>query len=67
MNEKGIYRIPLALPPSFESQRKNFEETILDAQRRLKRFALAHDWGVHVEESFVDRAEIFEDKQILAR
>ena len=63
VNEKGIFSIPLTLPLSLEPQREFFERIILDAQRRLKRFAVAHGWGSYGEESFADRAEIFDDKE----
>lgn len=63
MIEKGIFRIPLALPPSLEPRRESLEKAMLEAQRRLKRFASEYGWGVHVGESFADRAEIFDDKE----
>jgi len=53
---------PIILPKSLESRRKEFERTLIDAQRRVRRFAEKYGWKRHVEESFFDRLEIYDDK-----
>ena len=60
--EEGVYKIPLVLPQSLESQRNELEQTLLAAQKRLRSFAIQYGWDVLVEDSFADRAEIYDDK-----
>lgn len=60
--EQGVYKIPLVLPKSLESQRHELEQTLLAAQRRLRSFAIQYGWRNLIKESFADRAEIYDDK-----
>jgi hypothetical protein len=62
MIEESVYRIPLVLPKSLETQRHELEQTLVVAQRRLRSFAIQYGWGDLVKESFADRAEIYDDK-----
>jgi len=63
MVEPGIYKIPLVLPESLEAQRGSLEQSLLNAQRRLREFALGNGWGHFVEERFAHRAEIYDDQR----
>jgi hypothetical protein len=65
--EHGVYRIPLTLPESLEHGRRELEQAILDAQRRLRAFALGHGWGDSVTKSFADRAAMFDSKEVFDR
>ncbi|MCD4819419.1 MAG: hypothetical protein K8S23_12075 [Candidatus Cloacimonetes bacterium] len=60
--EESVYKIPLILSKSLESQRNTFEQIILDAQKRLRTFAIQNGWSSFVKESFADRAEIYDNK-----
>lgn len=62
MIEEGVYKIPLVLPKSLESQRHELEQTLLAAQRRLQAFAIEYGWSNLIKESFADRAEIYDNK-----
>ena len=50
------------MPASLEPQRNEFERTLVAAQKRLKDFAKKNGWEAFIKESFVDRAEIFDNK-----
>jgi hypothetical protein len=58
--EEGIYRVPLILSPSLKPRRRQFEQTLLAAQRRIVRFADKHGWKDLTKQSFFDRARIFD-------
>ena len=60
--EEGVYKIPLVLPMSLESQRYELEQTLLAAQRRLRSFAIQYGWSDLIKENFADHAEIYDDK-----
>jgi len=65
--EEGVYGVPLILAPSLERERKDFEEILLAAQRRLRNFAIQNDWTKHVKKSFMNHAEIYDDKNMFDR
>ncbi|MCK4453295.1 hypothetical protein KAU59_02960 [candidate division WOR-3 bacterium] len=50
------------MPALLEPQRNEFERTLTAAQKRLKDFAGKNGWEAFIKESFVDRAEIFDNK-----
>jgi len=60
--ETGIYRIPLLLSPSLESERRELELALLNGQRRLRLFAQRHKWSNFVANCFMKRAEIYDLK-----
>jgi hypothetical protein len=62
-SEEGIFQIPLFLSASLEPQRANLETHLINAQKRLRDFAVCHNWEEHTNENFIDRAEIFDNQQ----
>ncbi len=62
MIEEGIYKIPLVLSESLEPQRKELEQVLVAAQRRLRKFAIRNGWSEFVKESFTERAEIYDSQ-----
>ena len=60
--KEGVYKIPLMLPKSLESQRYDLEQAFLAAQKRLRSFAIQYGWDGLVQDNFIDRAEIYDDK-----
>jgi len=62
MIERGVYDIPLMLSKSLEPHRDELQRDLINAQRRLRDFALRHQWGRHIEKSFAQRAEIYDDQ-----
>ncbi|MCD4782370.1 MAG: hypothetical protein K8T10_00925 [Candidatus Eremiobacteraeota bacterium] len=63
MIETGIFKAPLILPKSLESKKEEFEQIILNAQRRVRRFAGKYGWKDLTDESFFDEVRIFDDKE----
>lgn len=63
MIEPGIYKAPLILPESLELKREEFQKIILNAQRRIRRFAGKYGWENLTDESFFDEVRIFDDKE----
>ena len=61
--ERGVFRIPMALPDSLECDRKLLEEEFARAQRRLVIFASGHGWHRHIEGCFAERAEIYDTQE----
>lgn len=62
MIETGVYKIPYIIPKSLEQKSKFFEEGVINAQKRLKKFAIKYGWGELVKESFLDIAEVYDNK-----
>ena len=60
--EEGVYQIPIQLPDSLEPQRLFFQESILAAQRRLRKFAQKYYWQDHTKEPFASKFLVFADK-----
>lgn len=60
--EDSIYDIPLRLEASLEPQRRGLQRTLVAAQRRLREFALKHDWHRQVQEPYAVQAHIFDTK-----
>ena len=60
--EDGVYQIPIQLAESLEAQRPILEETLLAAQRRLKRFAQQHNWQQYTKEAFAKLFRVHADK-----
>jgi hypothetical protein len=60
--EEGIYSVPLILSLSLKPRRRQFEQTLLAAQRRIVRFAETHGWKDLTEQGFFDHARIFDAK-----
>jgi len=60
---EGIYIVPLALPLSLESKRGQLEQTLVNAQSRIVKFAKRYGWRDLAMDSFFDRAEIFDTKE----
>lgn len=60
--EDGVFLVPIILPESLKHREGEFRETLLNAQRRLKKFAKDYGWEHHTQESFLDRFEIHDDK-----
>ena len=61
VSESGVYEIPLVLSESLEIERDDLRQALLNAQRRLRDFALRNGWGYLVAERFARRAEIYDD------
>jgi hypothetical protein len=60
--EQGVFRVPLKLPTTLESDRPALEEAVLAAQRSVMAFARRNGWEALCRESLLDRAGIFEDR-----
>lgn len=60
--EYGVYDIPIHLAASLEPQRASLHSTMLAAQRRLRDFALKHNWKAHINEPFANRFHVYADK-----
>jgi hypothetical protein len=60
--EEGVFRVPLVLSLSLKPRRRQFERTLLAAQRRIVRFAEKHGWKDLTRQRFFDRAQIFDAK-----
>ena len=60
--EPGVYTIPLELPTSLEPQRQVLERTVLNAQRRVMKFARQQGWTHLMKTSFADRVRIYDNK-----
>ena len=61
-SEVGIHNIPIQLESPLESQRVYFEHTLLAAQRRLRDFALKHNWKACLNEPFAKLFRVYADK-----
>ncbi len=61
--EDGVFLVPIILQESLKHREEEFREILLNAQRRIKKFAKYYGWEQYVEESFLDRFEIHDDKQ----
>jgi len=60
--EDGVYSVPVILSLPLKPRRRQFDQTLLAAQRRIVRFADKHGWRKLTEQSFFDRARIFDTK-----
>ncbi len=60
--EYGVHDIPIHLAASLEPQRASLHSTLLATQRRLKDFALKHDWQACVEAPFAQLFHVYADK-----
>lgn len=54
--------IPLILPPSLETRRSEFLQSVNNALKIIKDFAGKHGWTEHLAESFPDSVMIFDNK-----
>jgi hypothetical protein len=61
--EEGVYIVPLTLSLSLEPERMQFEQILLEAQRRIVRFAAKHGWKDLAKERFFDSVKIFDVKK----
>lgn len=61
--EKGVYKVPLILSGSLEPQREDLEEIIISAQRRILEFAKQYGWEELTKESFMQKVEIYAEKE----
>lgn len=62
MIEECVYKIPLILSKSLETQRSELEQALISSQRRIRDFAKQYGWKHLTKESFADRAEIYDNK-----
>jgi hypothetical protein len=60
--EYGVYDIPIQLEQSLEPQRALLYSTLLAAQKRLRDFALKHNWKACIQEPFAQRFHVYADK-----
>ena len=60
--KEGIYSVPVILPLSLESRRNEFSNITITAQKRLRDFSIKNGWGDLVKENFMERVEIYDDK-----
>lgn len=60
--EEGVYIVPLTLPLFLEPERIQFEQILLETQRRIVRFATRHGWKDLAKERFFDSVKIFDVK-----
>jgi len=67
MIEKGVYIAPVIISKSLESRREEFEETLIASQIRIREFAKTYGWENLTEESFFDRVEIYDSKEVFDR
>lgn len=61
--EPCVFKVPVILPPSLQSQRKKLEESVMEAQRIVREFARENNWESLMKESLFDRVEIYDDKE----
>lgn len=59
--KKGVYPLPLVLPPSLEMNRSQFEEMIWNAQEKIISFAINHNWDI-TKDPLIKKIEIFYTK-----
>lgn len=62
LNKKNS-KIPIILPESIESRRKEFEKYVLSAQERIQIFAKQYQWDRLTNESFFDSVMVFDKKE----
>ena len=60
--ENSVYEIPLKLPVSLEIYRTTLRNDLINAQRRIREFSSRYNWIQYTNESFAERAEIFESQ-----
>ena len=65
--EEGVYKVPLILPESLEHERSGLEFFLLGAQKQIANFAHLHGWKDLTQQSFFDRAEIYDTKEAFDR
>jgi len=63
MIEPCVFKVPVKLPSSLQSQREKYEESVLNAQRIVREFASANKWENLLKDSIFDRVEIYDDKE----
>ncbi|MGV8123576.1 MAG: hypothetical protein AB2L14_27805 [Candidatus Xenobiia bacterium LiM19] len=61
--EPCVFKVPVILPPSLQSQRKKLEESVMEAQRIVREFARENNWESLMKDSLFDRVEIYDDKE----
>ncbi|MFX0092898.1 MAG: hypothetical protein ACFFBD_14160 [Candidatus Hodarchaeota archaeon] len=60
--EEGVYKIPLILPKSLQSRSEEFQNVLIEAQKRVKKFANQFYWKEEIKRSFADKCHIFDSK-----
>jgi hypothetical protein len=60
--EDALYDLPLVLDAPLEPQRNNLKKTLVAAQKRLRDFAIKHNWYAHVQKPFAHQAHIYASK-----
>lgn len=60
--EGGVFDIPIRLDPSLEAQRASFHGILLGAQRRLRDFAIKHNWNEYIKEPLAQSARFYAEK-----
>jgi hypothetical protein len=58
----GVFAVPLSLPKSLEPRRVEFERDLIEAQKRLRAFALKNGWVNLTDKPLMLRAEIYHKK-----
>lgn len=61
--EPCVFKVPVILPPSLQSQRKKLEESVVEAQRIVREFARENNWESLMKDSLFDRVEIYDNKE----
>jgi len=61
--EEGVFKAPLKLSEKIKSEKELYSEIILDAQRRIRRFAEENKWKDLVSEPFFKGVEIYSEKR----
>ncbi len=60
--EPGVFDVPLSLPKSLESRRREFKGNLLEAQKRLRVLIKNNGWSDLNKTPFMKRAEIYDKK-----
>ena len=61
--ENGVYDIPMILDAALEPQRSLLHHILLASQRRLKAFAVQHNWEHHLDDPFARSAHFYAQKK----
>jgi hypothetical protein len=61
--EYGVYDIPIKLQNPLNHNQELFRDYVIKAQKRLKLFSEKNNWIKHIENSFANTFEIYDDKK----
>ena len=63
--EDGIFDVPIMLSAPQKKKEEFYRQTSIDAQQKINNFAKKHNWYNLVQESFIDKIEIYDRQEDL--